>query len=189
MSKSSQRTLTFKLVVLAVAMFGFGFALVPLYDVPITVIARRGEGINNLESLQGKWLNVGVVRSPVRRAADIIMAAKRWTREDFSLMAELPPSQSQDTMAFSLGSIQAMIHRGVHPDASLERLFRQVEAVFVNLEDEELRNYAERHPAISEISLSAGIYTDDPLLLKHFLSSLSHGIQERLVGSCPSRSG
>lgn len=135
--------------------------LVPLYDVPITVIARRGEGINNLESLQGKWLNVGVVRSPVRRAADIIMAAKQWTREDFSLMAELPPSQSQDTMAFSLGSIQAMIHRGVHPDASLERLFRQVEAVFVNLEDEELRNYADRHPAVSKISLSAGIYTDD----------------------------
>jgi cytochrome c oxidase assembly protein subunit 11 len=33
MTDSSQRLLTSKLVLLAVAMFGFGFALVPLYDV------------------------------------------------------------------------------------------------------------------------------------------------------------
>lgn len=134
--------------------------LSPLYDVPITVIARSGEGIDNLQSLQGKWLNVGVARSPVRRVADMLMAAKQWNREDFSLLAELPPSLSQDTMAFSMGSVQAMVHRGVHPDASLQRLFRQVEAEFVNLEDEELTKYAAQHPALGVVSLSSGIYAD-----------------------------
>lgn len=140
--------------------------LSPLYDVPITVIARSGEGITSLGSLRNKWLNVGVVRSQVRRAADMIMAAKQWTRGDFSLLAELPPSLSQDTMAFSLGSIQAMVHRGVHPDATLQRLFRLVKADFVNLEDEDLIAYAERHPAVTLVSLPAGIYADSQPALK-----------------------
>ena len=99
-------------------------ALVPLYDVPITLIVRKDAKITSLEELKGKRVNAGAPRSLQHLAFDTIMKAKNWSQGDFSLVAELTASQSQDRMALCYGTIQAILHIGVHPDAALQKLFR-----------------------------------------------------------------
>jgi len=53
-------------------------ALVPIYDVPITLLVRSDAKITSLEELQGKRINAGSPLSLQHFAVDTIMKAKNW---------------------------------------------------------------------------------------------------------------
>ncbi|MFC1814496.1 TAXI family TRAP transporter solute-binding subunit [Thermodesulfobacteriota bacterium] len=137
-------------------------ALVLLYDVPITLVVRGDADIHSLEALKGKRINAGAPRSLQHLAVDTIMKAKNWSKEDFSLVAELPESQSQDTMAFCHGTIQAMVHIGVHPDSSLQQLFKLCKADLVNMNDKDIEKLVSDHPALSAINIADNTYPSRP---------------------------
>jgi TRAP transporter TAXI family solute receptor len=136
--------------------------LVPLYDVPITLVVRSDAKITSLEELKGKRINVGAPRSFQHLAFNTIMKAKKWSKGDFSLFEELPASQSQDTMALCYGTIQAMVHTGVHPDSSLQQLLRRCKAGLVNMNDIDIEKLVTDHPAFTKINIAADTYTSHP---------------------------
>ena len=133
-------------------------ALIPLYDVPITLVVRSDAKITSLEELKGKRINAGVPLTLQHLAVDTIMKAKNWTKEDFSLIGELPSSMSQDTIAFCHGRIQGMVHIGVHPDSSLQQLLRLCKAGLVNMDDNDIRKMVRDHPAFWKINIAADTY-------------------------------
>ena len=133
-------------------------ALVPLYDVPITLVVRSDAKITSLEELQGKRINAGDPLSLKHLAVDTIMKAKNWSKKDFSLVEELPSSMSQDTMAFCQGTMQAMVHIGVHPDSSLQQLFRLCKVDLVNMDDNDIQKLVNDHPAFWKINIAADTY-------------------------------
>jgi len=132
--------------------------LVPLYDVPVTLIVRRDADIQSLEDLKGKRINAGAPRSSRHLATDTIMRVKNWSKQDFRLFGELPASHGQDTMAFCHGAIQAMLHIGVHPDSSLQQLFRLCQADFVNMNDTDIKKLVDDHPAFTSIRIDRDTY-------------------------------
>lgn len=134
--------------------------LCTLFEVPLTVVVQGDRKIDSFAEVKKEWFNVGAPNSEEQRAIDLILEAKQWTRDDFSLIAELPSSLSQDNMAFNLGSIGAMLHKGIHPDPSLQRLFSLSGATFIDLNDQDLIQMAEQHPALNAMTIPAGIYTD-----------------------------
>ena len=133
-------------------------ALFPLYDVPVTLVVRGDAGITSLEALKGKRINAGAPRSLQHLAVDTIMKAKNWSKGDFRLVEKLTASQSQDTMAFCHGTVQAMVHIGVHPDSSLQQLFRLCKAGLVNLDDNDIEKLVNDHPAFWKITIAADTY-------------------------------
>ena len=133
-------------------------ALLPLYDVPVALVARSDAKIGSLDELKGKRVNAGAPRSPQHRAVDTIMTAKGWSTDDFSLFEELSASHSQDTMAFCHGNIQAMVHLGVHPDSSLQQLLELCEAEFVDLYDADIEKLVRDHPALFRFDITAHTY-------------------------------
>ena len=137
-------------------------ALVPLYDVPITLVVRSDAKITSLEELQGKRINAGDPLSLQHLAVDTIMKAKNWSKKDFSLVEELPSSMSQDTMAFCHGTMQAMVHIGVHPDSSLQQLFRLCKVDLVNMDDNDIQKLVNDHPAFWKINIAADTYPSHP---------------------------
>ena len=137
-------------------------ALAPLYDIPITLVVRDDAGISSLKDLKGKRVNAGAPRSLQYLAVDTIMKAKNWSKKDFSLVGELPASQSQDTMAFCHGEMQAMVHIGVHPDSSLQQLFKLCEANLVNMDDSDIEKLVNDHPAFWKINIAANTYPSHP---------------------------
>ena len=143
-------------------------ALVPLYDVPVALVVRGDAEITSLEALKGKRINVGAPRSLQHLVMDTIMKAKTWSKGDFSLVEELPASQSQDTMAFCHGTVQAMVHVGVHPDSSLQQLFRLCRAGLVNMDDNDIEKLVNDHPAFSKIDIAADTYPSQPKVVKTF---------------------
>ncbi|MFC1830091.1 TAXI family TRAP transporter solute-binding subunit [Thermodesulfobacteriota bacterium] len=132
--------------------------LAPLYDVPVTLVVREDAKITSLDTLKGKRLNAGAPRSQQHLAVDTIMKVKNWSEKDFSVFGELPASQSQDTMAFCHGTIQAMVHIGVHPDASLQQLFKLCKAGLVDMDDGDIEKLITDHPAFIKISDAAKTY-------------------------------
>ncbi len=132
--------------------------MVTIYEIPMSLVVRKNAGITSLDSLKGKRVNAGAPRSSQHFVMDTIMGVKNWTNDDFSLMEELPPSLSQDTMAFCHGAIQAMVHIGVHPDPSLQQLFRRCQARLVNLNQADMDTLLMSHPAFIRTEVSANTY-------------------------------
>jgi TRAP transporter TAXI family solute receptor len=133
-------------------------ALMPLYDTPLALVVRRDAAIGSVEALRGKRINAGGPRSREHLAVGTIMSAKGWTPADFSLFAELSASNSQDRMAFCHGSVQAMVHVGVHPDSSLKQLVDLCQAELVNLYDDDIERLVKGHPAFFPCEIAANTY-------------------------------
>ena len=148
-------------------------ALIPLYEVPFTVVVRRDANISSMEELKGKRINFGAPRSPQHLATDTIITAKNWTKGNFSLAAELSASQSQDTMAFCHGTTQAMIHIGVHPDATLQQLFKLCEADLVNMDDTDIQKLVADRPEFLKITIAANTYPSNPKGITTFGTSVA----------------
>jgi len=136
--------------------------LVPLYYSPITLVVRSDAGINSLDDLKGKRINAGAPLSMEHLAMDTIMKTKSWSNKDFRLVQELPTSQSQDTMAFCHGTVQAMLHIGVHPHSSLQQLFKLCRARLVNMDDKDMEKLVNDRPAFSKINIAADTYPSHP---------------------------
>jgi TRAP transporter TAXI family solute receptor len=148
-------------------------ALAPLYEVPVTLVVRGDAKITSLDELKGKRMNAGAPRSLQRLAVDTILKAKNWSEEDFSLFGELPASHSQDTMAFCHGTIQAMVHIGVHPGPSLQQLFRLCKVDLVNMNDKDIEKLVNDHPAFININIAADTYPSQPKGVATFGTTVS----------------
>ncbi len=137
-------------------------SLMPLYDVPVTLVVRKDAKITSLAGLKHKRINVGSPGSSQSLAVGNILKAKNWSKKDFSLFQELPASHSQDTMAFCQGDTQAMVHIGVHPNSELQQLFKLCEADMVNMDDDDIQKMITGHHAFSSMNITAGIYPTHP---------------------------
>lgn len=136
--------------------------LVPLYDVPVALVVRKGANIISLKDLKGKRINAGAPRSLQHLAVDSIMNAMNWSKEDFGLFAELSASQSQDNMAFCYGTVQGMVHIGVHPDSSMQQLFSLCKAGMMDMNDSDIEKLVGSHPAFIKIKIVANTYPEQP---------------------------
>ncbi len=136
--------------------------LASLYTVPITLVARDDAKILSLDDLQGKRFNAGAPLSPQHLAADNIMLAKGWTKKDFNPLGELPANHAQDTLAFSGGTVQAMLHIGVHPDPKLAHLLKRAKAALVDMDDPDIEKLVNDHSGFFKASIPAGTYETNP---------------------------
>ena len=142
--------------------------LVPLYNLPFTLVVRSNAKITSLEELKGKRINAGAPRSIQHLAFDTIVKAKNWSKKDFRLVTELSTSQSQDTMAFCHGTIQAMVNIAVHPDSTLQQLFRLCKADLVDMYDNDIEKLVNAHPAYFKIDIAASVYPSQPMGITTF---------------------
>ncbi|WP_321365924.1 TAXI family TRAP transporter solute-binding subunit [uncultured Desulfuromusa sp.] len=133
--------------------------LAPVYETPVVMVVRNDAGIQSLTDLQGKRINAGTPGSIQYQEMNRIMNAKEWTRDDFSLVGDLSPSQSNDdTKAFCFGTMQAMIYIGIHPDFSLRRLLKTCNGTLLNMDDNDIESLVHADPALWRIELPVDLY-------------------------------
>jgi TRAP transporter TAXI family solute receptor len=132
--------------------------LTPLYDRPVGIIVRADAGIANLNDLKGKRVNGGAPGSVERRSMELIMKAKGWSVDDFALFEELPTSQSQDTLAFCQGTVQAMLNIGVHPTLSIHNLLKNCKAKLLDIDDDAIGKFVAKHPSYWKTEINSESY-------------------------------
>ncbi len=136
--------------------------LAPLYTVPVVLLARDDAKIHSLDNLQGKRFNIGPPLSLQHLTADTILQAKGWTEKDFRLVEELPTGHSQDTLAFSSGTVQTMLHIGIHPDPKLQHLLKRSKASLIDMDDPDIDKLVRDHKAFTKVSIPAQTYSTNP---------------------------
>ena len=138
-------------------------ALAPLYDTPVSLIVRNDAGITSLADLKGKRVNAGAPGSIQYLAMNRILKAKKWSKDDFSLLGNLSPSQSNDDRkSFCYGTMQAMVYIGIHPDFSLRRLLKTCNGSLLNLDDGDIEGLVSSDPALWKTEIPAGMYPSNP---------------------------
>ncbi len=131
-----------------------------LYDVPITLAARPGTDIHELDDLKGKRINTGDPDSPEREAVNTILKLKNWTKKDFSMVENIPLTQFQSIREFCHGVIQAQFFVGIHPDPVLGRIFKMCKARLIPMNDPDIQEFVDDHPAYVNIQIPPNIYPE-----------------------------
>ena len=123
--------------------------ITPLYNIPVVFIVRPDAGIDSYQQLPGKRINVGAPGSQAQYLFKTFMDAQGWSEDDFTLITELSPSMYQDKIAFNQATIQAMVHRGIHPDPAIGQLLNQGQAKLIGLNGDAVKKMITLYPGVS----------------------------------------
>lgn len=132
--------------------------LTPIYRAPVSLIVRRDARISGLDDLAGKRVNSGTINSLENQIFKNIMTLKHWNKGDFSLYENLPHSLSQDFLALKGGTVQGMLHVGMHPDSSLKQVLADSRITLVGLDDLDVDQLIEDKVGFCNCQIPAGTY-------------------------------
>ena len=150
-------------------------ALFSVHGEPFTVVARRDAGINSLDDLQGKRVNIGNPGSGQRGTMEVVMAAKGWDKSVFSLANELPASQQ--SLALCHDRVQAMVYTVGHPNASVGQAAGLCDAIIVAVKGPAIDQLVAEHPFYAYTEIPGGIYSGNPEAVSTF------GVKATVVSS------
>ncbi len=94
-------------------------AVFSLHAEPFTVVARRQSGIQALDDLVGKRVNIGNPGSGQRGTMEVLMALKGWGPKTFAAALELPAAEQ--AKALLAGLTDAIVYTVGHPNQSIQQ--------------------------------------------------------------------
>lgn len=136
--------------------------LMPLYKSPICLIARQDAKIISLDDLVGKRVNGGGLFSTESQVFGEIMSLKDWQKDNFGLFQNISSVNAQDLLAIKSGSVQAMLHVGMHPNNRLRRVLDQGRSTLIGINDADVNQMIDSRVGFSKCSIGAGTYPGLP---------------------------
>lgn len=132
--------------------------LAPLYRTPISLLVRQNANIKFLDDLAGKKVNSGAPFSLQSMVFKEIMQTEGWQKNSFSLLQELSAANAQDILALRSGTVQAMLHIGMHPDTKLERALADGSMSLIGLTGEAVRKLIDSNSGFYSQSIPSDTY-------------------------------
>lgn len=131
-------------------------AVFSVHPEPFTVMARADSGIKNFDDMKGKRVNVGNPGSGQRGTMEVVMAAKGWTMDDFSLASEL--KSAEQSKALCDNKIDAMVFTVGHPNASIKEAATTCDTVLVNVDGPAVQKLIDDNGYYRSATIPAGMY-------------------------------
>lgn len=122
----------------------------------ITLVVRGDSGIDALDDLKGRRVNIGDWGSAQRGGMDALLAAKGWTEDDFLLIEELPASQQ--SLAFCNDGVDAIAFSVAHPDPKVARVVELCDGVLIGIGAAEAETLLAKNPYYVRGDIPAGTY-------------------------------
>ena len=132
-------------------------SLFSIYPEPFTVVARADAGIASFDDLKGKRVNVGNPGSGQRATLEVLMEAKGWTMDDFSLVSEL--KSGAQSKALCTGQIDAMVFAVGHPSGSVKEATTSCDSVLVDVSGPLVDKLIEENEYYRKAIIPAGLYS------------------------------
>ncbi|WP_404405250.1 TAXI family TRAP transporter solute-binding subunit [Pelagibacterium halotolerans] len=131
-------------------------AVFSIHPEPFTLVVHPDSGIESLEDLQGKRVNVGNPGSGQRGTMELLMGELGWTMDDFAVAAELAAAQMP--AALCDGQIDAYVYVVGHPSANITEAVTTCGAQLVNVEHEVIDQLVADNPYYRIATIPAGTY-------------------------------
>jgi len=135
-------------------------AVFSVHPEPFTVVARKDAGIKTFDDLKGKRVNIGNPGSGQRGTMEVLMAAKGWTNDDFSLVSEL--KAAEQSQALCDNKIDAMIYTVGHPNGSIKEATTSCETVLVIVDDAVTEKLIADNAYYRHAVIPGGMYAGSP---------------------------
>ena len=135
-------------------------ALFSVHGESFTVVARRDADIESFDDLKGKRVNIGNPGSGQRATLEVLMAAKGWDKNVFSLANEL--SASEQSLALCHDRVQAMVYVVGHPNASVAQAVNLCDAFIVPVTGPVVDRLLADNPYYARAQVPGGAYKGNP---------------------------
>ncbi|WP_299235087.1 TAXI family TRAP transporter solute-binding subunit [uncultured Halomonas sp.] len=123
---------------------------------PLTILARADSGIETLDDLEGKRVNIGNPGSGQRNTMEVVMEAKGWTEDSFSLASQLDAAEMASALADN--NIDAMAYVVGHPNGSIQEATTTVDSRLIPLNGEAIQGIVDEYPYYSMSTIPGGLY-------------------------------
>ncbi|QEA38454.1 TAXI family TRAP transporter solute-binding subunit [Pistricoccus aurantiacus] len=150
-------------------------AVFSLHSEPFTLVVRRDAGIRDFEDLVHHAVNIGNPGSGQRSTMLQLMKTRGWSKDDFTLVNELPANQQSIELCH--GNIDAMVYAVGHPNASVAQAIRLCDAAMVDLRGNAIDRLIEQNPYFTHAWIAGGLYGVDQPAVRTF------GVKATLVAS------
>jgi len=141
-------------------------SLFSLHGELFTVIARRDAGIESLDDLAGKRVNIGNPGSSQRGIMDMVMDAKGWTQNTFQFADEL--SDAEQLLALCHNRVQAVVAVVSHPDERTAKALELCDAKIVPISGAEIDKLVTDNRFLAASEVPMGVYTESDALIPTF---------------------
>ena len=135
-------------------------AVFSVHPEPFTVVARKDSGIKTFDDLKGKRVNIGNPGSGQRGTMEVVMAAKGWTTDDFTLVSEL--KAAEQSQALCDNKIDAMIYTVGHPNGSIKEATTSCDTVLVSVSGPDIDKLVADNAYYRKAVIPGGMYTGSP---------------------------
>ncbi len=135
-------------------------AVFRVHGEPLTLLARADSGVETLDDLEGKRVNIGNPGSGQRNTMEVVMDAKGWTEDTFSLASELDAAEMASALADN--NIDVMAYVVGHPNGAIQEATTTVDSRLVPLNDETIQGLVEEYPYYSMSTIPGGLYKGNP---------------------------
>ncbi|SEL00723.1 TAXI family TRAP transporter solute-binding subunit [Halomonas daqiaonensis] len=135
-------------------------AVFRVHGEPLTLLARADSGIEELDDLEGKRVNIGNPGSGQRNTMEVVMEAKGWTEDTFALASQLDAAEQAAALADN--NVDAMVYVVGHPNGSIQEATTTVDSRLIPLNDDDIDAIVEEYPYYSKSTIAGGLYKGNP---------------------------
>ncbi len=132
-------------------------AVFSVHPEPFTVVARADSGINTIDDLKGKRVNVGNPGSGQRGTMEVLMDKMGWTMDDFALASEL--KSSEQSAALCDNKVDAIVFTVGHPNGSIKEATTSCESKLINVDNDAAKGLANDNDFYAMATIPGGMYT------------------------------
>ncbi len=137
-----------------------------LHTEVFTIIARRDSGIETLDDLLEKRVNISNPGSGSRATLQALMDLKGWTKRDFALASEL--KASEQAQALCDNKVDAVTFVIGHPSGTVKEATANCDTVFVPIDAATLKILFAKHPFYVPASIPGDLYTNTEVDISSF---------------------
>ncbi|MCA1771224.1 MAG: TAXI family TRAP transporter solute-binding subunit [Halomonas sp.] len=135
-------------------------AVFRIHGEPLTLLAREDSGIETLDDLEGKRVNIGNPGSGQRNTMEVVMDAKGWDEDTFSMVSEL--DAAEQAAALSDNNIDAMVYVVGHPNGSIQEATTTVDSRLIPMNDDDIQGIVDEYPYYTSSVIPGGLYKNNP---------------------------
>ncbi|HAS6305327.1 TPA: TAXI family TRAP transporter solute-binding subunit [Vibrio vulnificus] len=141
-------------------------AMFSLHTEPFNIIARSDAGIDKLEDLKGKRVNIGNPGSGDHATMSVVMDAMGWNNDSFKLASELKGSERSQALCDN--KIDAFIYMVGHPNGSIKEATTSCDAKLVSATGPQIDKIVADNPYYAYSTVPAGMYRGTDKDVKSF---------------------
>ncbi len=135
-------------------------AVFSLHPEPVTILARRDSGINNITDIPGHRFNIGNPGSGTLGTWEVIEGVMGWKRSDLALAAQMKSSETAGALCD--GTIDGYFWLVGHPSGLTQETVASCDAKIVPAVSPEIEALVAEKPYYRMATIPGGMYPGNP---------------------------